>query len=120
MSLGTTLYTWFYGKLVAEDSFKNKYYCNSENFSNLEAKRWVIFHKDIESTKVPPHWHAWLHKTIDVPPLNYSHKYKWQKDHEQNMTGTEKAYFPDTHPLSNSYKIQEIKKNKSEYESWTP
>lgn len=30
MSLGTNLYTWFYGNLVGQDSFENKYYCNSK------------------------------------------------------------------------------------------
>ena len=120
MSFGTTLYTWIYGKFVAEDSYSNKYYCNSLNFADLDAKRWVIFYEDIEASKIPPHWNAWLHKTIDVPPLNYSHKYHWQKDHEQNMTGTAKAYFPESHPLSKYYQGKEVKKNKSEYESWSP
>ena len=72
---------------------------------------------DIEASKVPSHWHAWLHKTIDAPPLNYSHKYTWQIDHEQNMTGTDNAYYPSSHPLSKSYKADAIKK---EYESWNP
>jgi NADH:ubiquinone oxidoreductase subunit len=117
MSFGTTLYTWFYGEFVGLDNFKNKYYCNSKNFSNLDAKRWVIFHDEIEASIIPSHWHAWLHKTIDVPPLNYSHKYDWQKDHEKNMTGTDNAYYPNSHPLSKFYKSDAIKK---EYDSWLP
>ena len=43
-----------------------------------------------------------LHKTIDVPPLIIQHKYKWQKDHEQNMTGTEKLIIQIHIRLSNS------------------
>ena len=39
-------------------------------------------------------------KQLKIPPLNYSHKYFWQKNHEENLTGTEKAYYPDEHPLS--------------------
>ena len=117
MSFGTTLYTWIYGNLVGQDDYLNNYYCNSKNFNDLDAKRWVIFNGEIEASKVPPHWHAWLHKSIDVPPLNYSHKYNWQKDHEQNMTGTDNAYYPSSHPLSKSYKHNEIKK---EYDSWSP
>ena len=50
---------------------------NIFEFSNKDCKRWVIFNGKIEATKVPPHWHAWLHKTIEDPPLNYSHKYFW-------------------------------------------
>ena len=117
MSFGTFLYTWVYGNLVAEDEYKNKYYSNSKNFNDLESKRWVIFYDEIEATKVPSHWHAWLHKSIDIPPLNYSHKYDWQKDHEQNFTGTNNAYYPSSHPLSKSYKSDEIK---NEYDSWSP
>jgi NADH:ubiquinone oxidoreductase subunit len=117
MSLGTNLYTWFYGNLVGQDSFENKYYCNSKNFNDLEAKRWVIFQGEIEASKVPSHWHAWLHKTIEEPPLNYFHKYEWQKNHEPNMTGTEQAYYPSSHPLSKSYNPDEVK---NEYDSWSP
>ena len=117
MNIGTILYTLFFGNLVSTDNYENKYYCNSKNFKDLNAKRWVIFKGRIEATKIPPHWHAWLHKSIETPPLNYSHKYKWQKDHEINMTGTNKAYLPDSHPLSKSYKENAIK---DEYESWSP
>jgi len=117
MNLGTTIYTWLYGHLVGEDADNNKYYCNSKNHSNLNSKRWVIFSGEIEATKIPPHWHAWLHKSIDKPPLNYIHKFPWQKNHEQNKTGTDEAYFPDSHPLSKSYNEDAIK---SEYEPWSP
>ena len=81
MSFGTTLYTWFYGKLVGSDEIGNKYYTNSNNHADLNAKRWVIFSGEIEASKIPPHWHAWLHKTIDEPPIKYKHKYSWQKNH---------------------------------------
>ena len=75
MSLGTTIYTWYCGNLVGEDEFGNKYYCNIKDFEETKAKRWVIFKGSIEATKVPPHWHAWLHKSVDNPPINYKHKY---------------------------------------------
>ena len=117
MNLGTYLYTWMYGTLVGIDNFGNKYYCNSVDFNNIKAKRWVVFNGEIEASKIPSHWHAWLHKTIDIPPKNYKHKYGWQKNHKTNNTGTSKAYFPDSHPLSNSNKINNGKKD---YESWKP
>ena len=117
MSLGTKLYTFFYGNLVGQDDFKNKYYCNSKDCNDLEKKRWVIFNGEVEASKIPPHWHAWLHKSIEAPPLNYTHKYSWQKEHSANMTGTEEAYYPDSYPLSKSYKKNAIK---SEYDSWKP
>ena len=117
MSIGTSIYTWFYGNFVGEDDLKNKYYCDSKKFNDFNSKRWVIFNDIIEASKIPPHWHAWLHKTIDEPPINYSPKYIWQRDHEENLTGTEKVYYPDSHPLSASYSSDAIK---SEYETWKP
>ena len=116
MSISTRIYTWFYGEFVGKDEFGNKYYCNSKNFESESAKRWVIFEGDIEASKVPPHWHAWLHKTINVPPINYSHNYKWQKKHKPNLTGTAEAYYPSSHPLSKSKKNSDSK----EYEKWRP
>ena len=115
MNLGTKIYTLLFGNLVGQDQFGNKYYCNSNKFESKSAKRWVIFYKEIEASKVPPHWHAWLHKTINVSPINYSHKYSWQKEHSENFTGTSNAYFPNSHPLSKS--LDNIK-SKKEYERW--
>tara|TARA_B110000438_G_C15609086_1_gene561416 strand:- start:292 stop:645 length:354 start_codon:yes stop_codon:yes gene_type:complete len=117
MSFGTRLYTWFYGNFVGTDKIGNKYYTNLNDQKDLKAKRWVIFKGEIEASKIPPHWHAWLHKSIDVPPINYTHKYFWQKDHKQNMTGTKQAYYPPSNPLSNNYKPDEVK---ADYESWSP
>ena len=82
-----------------------------------KAKRWVMYNSDIEATNIPPHWHAWLHKITNTPPINYTHKYKWQKDHQPNMTGTKNAYFTSSHPLSKSYDIKKVKKD---YEKWKP
>ena len=117
MSIGSKLYTWIYGNFVGSDEFGNKYYCNSKDFESVVAKRWVIFEGEIEASKVPPHWHAWLHKTVNKPPINYTHKHKWQKEHQPNMSGTSQAYYPDSHPYSKSYNIKQIKK---EYEKWKP
>ena len=112
MNFGTIIYTWLYGKLVGKDQFNNKYFCNSKDFSDLKSKRWVIFSGEIEASNIPPHWHAWLHKSIDVPPINYIHKYNWQKDHQPNFTGTKKAYDPKS-------QSNEGITNK-DYETWTP
>ena len=117
MNIGTKIYTWIYGKYVGEDEFGNRYYCNSENFEDSSAKRWVIFKGEIEASTIPPHWHAWLHKTINIPPINYSHQYSWQKNIEPNLTGTSKAYFPNSQNLT---KLKNRKKNDIEYEKWQP
>ena len=117
MSFETKIYTWLYGNFVSSDEFGNRYYCNSKNYKSKSAKRWVIYNGKIEASRIPPHWHAWLHKTVDVPPFNYSHKYKWQKDQQPNMTGTSQAYFPSSHPLSPSYDSMKVK---NDYEKWKP
>ena len=117
MNIGTRIYTWIYGKLVSEDEFGNRYYCNSKNFEDPKAKRWVMFNGEIEASKIPPHWHSWLHKTINIPPINYSHKYLWQKNIEPNLTGTSKAYFPNSKYLAKSNKNKKID---IEYEKWQP
>ena len=85
-------------------------------FRSESVKRWVMYNGEIEASKIPPHWHAWLHKSIDVPPIKYSHEYNWQKDHKPNLTGTDKAYYPNSHPLSKSKNDL----NKKEYETWKP
>ena len=117
MSLGTKIYTWLFGSLVGSDQFGNKYFCNSKNFESNSAKRWVIFNGEIEASRIPPHWHAWLHKTVNIPPIDYSHKYNWQKDHDPNFTGTSKAYYPNSNQIS---KNKENLKDEKEYEKWQP
>ena len=118
MSLGTIIYTWFKGNLIGSDEYGNKYYINCKKDNLKTTKRWVIFKDEKEASKVPSHWHAWLHRTVDEPPVNYLKKYSWQKNHLENQTGTENAYFPDAHPLNNSKKNNDIKN--TEYESWKP
>ena len=115
MNLGTKIYTWLYGKFVGDDELGNKYYCNSKKFEDATSKRWVIFKGEIEASKIPPHWHAWLHKTVNIPPINYSHKYSWQKEIKPNLTGTSKSYFPNSQTNSKNNK-----KIDAEYEKWQP
>jgi len=105
-TIGTFLYTIFEGKHVGTDDFANKYYLSSK------GKRWVIYKDKVESSKIPPEWHLWIHFLADKPPKNNLKKYKWQKKYEENLTGTSKAYKPDG-SLS-SEKNKKIKK----YESW--
>ena len=117
MNLGTLLYTWFKGIYVGKDNDGNKYYSKSKNFKSKDAKRWVVFKNEIEASSIPPHWHAWLHKMTDDPPINYKHDYSWQKNHISNQTGTSNAYFPSSHPLSKSSNKY---KPKADYETWKP
>ena len=107
-TVGTFIYTLFLGKFVGRDEFGNKYY------SSLKGKRWVIYKSDIESSKIPPEWHSWIHFLTEKKPSNNVKKFSWQKNHKQNMSGTKDAYKPDGSLASN------FKKNIKKYETWKP
>ena len=104
-TLGTFIYTLIRGKLTGTDEFGNKYYSNSSN------KRWVIYKNRIESSKIPPEWHLWIHSTKAPKPENKK-KFSWQKSHKENLTGTQSAYKPEGSLLSKT------KKNIKKYETW--
>tara|TARA_B100001248_G_C27185255_1_gene364228 strand:+ start:314 stop:667 length:354 start_codon:yes stop_codon:yes gene_type:complete len=103
-TFGTFLKTLFFGTYVGKDEFGNKYYKNKKN------ERWVIYSGPIEATKITSDWFLWIHHTIDKPPNEENKKkYSWQKNHKENMTGTE-----------NSHRPIKIKKGSIEkkYETW--
>ena len=105
-TVGTFIYTLFTGKYVGADEFGNKYY------SNRKKKRWVIYKDRVESSKIPPEWHMWIHFLTNNKPVGIGNKFSWQKKHEENLTGTEKAYKPEGSLSSNT------KKNMKKYETW--
>ena len=105
-TLGTFLYTLFFGKFVGKDQFENKYYTNSK------GKRWIIYNSAIESTKIPPEWHSWIHHTTRNIPSNDEKKFLWQKQHQENLTGTKKSHKPEGSLYS------DVKKNMKKYETW--
>jgi len=105
-TIGTFIYTLFTGKFAGYDEFGNKYYYNSKN------KRWVIYKNRVESTKIPPEWHMWIHFLSKNAPTSSLNKFNWQKKYEENLTGTSKAYRPEGSLLSDK------KKNIKKYETW--
>jgi len=101
-TLGTRLQTIFFGKLVGEDELGNKYY------QNKKGKRWVIYNGEVEASKIPNDWYSWMHHTNNK--IENSHnlkKYKWQKNHLPNQTGTTNAYNPknNKNATEKKYKI---------------
>ena len=106
-TLGTFVYTLLAGKFVGEDEFGNKYYSNSKG-----KKRWVIYKDRVESSKIPAEWHMWIHFLTNKIPSNESRRFKWQKKHQENLTGTKKAHKPTGSLSSDS------KKNIKKYETW--
>tara|TARA_B100001245_G_scaffold127093_1_gene93814 strand:+ start:118 stop:483 length:366 start_codon:yes stop_codon:yes gene_type:complete len=107
-TVGTFIYTLFLGKFSGKDQFGNKYYSSSKK------KRWVIYKNNVESTKIPPEWHSWIHFIRRNIPSDDTKKFSWQKQHEENLTGTKKAYKPE-----GSLSFDLIKNNKK-YETWKP
>ena len=83
-----------------------------EIFKNNKEKRWVIYKNNIESSKIPPEWHLWIHSLTKNKPSDNSNKFSWQKKHEENLTGTKKAYKPAGSLTS------DLKKNMKKYETW--
>ena len=104
-TFGTFLYTLFTGKFIGTDQFGNKYY------SNPKGKRWVIYKKEVESSKVPPEWYSWIHFLTEKIPSNNEKKYSWQKDYEENLTGTNRAHKPEGSLTSS------LKKSMKKYET---
>ena len=97
-TFGTFIYTLLKGKFVGSDEFGNKYYSSSK------GKRWVIYKNRVESSKIPPDWHSWIHFLArDIPKSNIK-KFSWQKEHQENQTGTKGAHKPDGSLSSSSKK----------------
>ena len=105
-TIGTFIYTLFTGKYVGKDQFGNKYYSNSKE------KRWVIYKDKVESSRIPPEWHLWIHFLVKNKANSNAHKFPWQKEYEENLTGTKRAYKPEGSLSSES------KKDMKKYESW--
>ena len=99
-TFGTRLKTIFFGKLVGKDSFGNKYY------ENKKGKRWVIYSGEIDASKIPTEWYSWMHFISNRIEKEHSFKkHEWQKPHQHNLTGTDKAYYPnkDTDGIKKKY-----------------
>lgn len=117
-TIGTRIYTAFKGRLVGKDSSGNRYYeARKERTADGHLKRWVLYTGAAEPTKVPPHWHGWLHySTHDIPDESAAKPYDWIQPPQQNMTGTKLAYVPAGHASSNGARARTI----ADYEAWKP
>ena len=103
-TLGTRIYTFLNGKLVGKDEFGNKYFENKK-----KNKRWVIYSGEIDASKIPVEWYSWIHFTSNkIEKTHDLQKYKWQKPHQPNQTGTANSY----HPKKNNHEFDK------KYKSW--
>ena len=122
ITIGTRLYTWLRGEEVGRDGAGNRYFREKgggrvHKDSLRRERRWVIYQGEVEASRVPPEWHAWLHHTSDeIPPPEGPAKYPWQKEHQANLTGSAQAYRPPGHTLSGGRRA----KATGDYEPWIP
>lgn len=113
---GTFLATLFSGRHIGTDEFGNRYYEQKYGARhNDKAKRWVVYKGMAEPSKVPPHWHGWLHYTLDAPIAN-PRRYGWQKEHLPNLTGTVARYLPKGHILKGGRRAAAT----ADYQPWRP
>jgi len=111
-TVGTVLFTWFKGALVGVDEEGNRYYREKKG-----DRRWVFYEGDVEASRVPPEWNAWLHGTVDSPPNPAANSIKsWEKEHQPNPTGTPGAY----HPPGSLTGDAQRRRATGDYEAWRP
>lgn len=111
-TIGTALYTMLHGKEVGKDEQGNTYYLSKDG-----KRRWVIYAGRIEASRIPPEWHAWIHKTVDVPPSEkMPERQAWELDHQENQTGAGNAYFP----TGSVHAKGERSKATGDYQAWQP
>ncbi len=103
-SIGTWLYTQFFGECVGEDAHGNRYY-RGQRKDGIHVgradkeRRWVVYKGIAEPSKIPPYWHSWMHYMTDTVPTEEDQQavYTWEKPHLPNLTGTSHAYRPPGH-----------------------
>lgn len=121
-SIVTRLYTWLHGEEVGRDGEGNIYYRakgggRTHKDSLRHERRWVVYTGEVEASRVPPEWHAWLHHTTDeFPPEGGVPQRPWMRKHSPNLTGSDLAYRPPGHTLRGGQRAR----TGGDYEAWTP
>ena len=117
MSIRTWIYTMLNGELVGTDEFGNRYYRGKGKKLQGRERRWVIYQGEVEASKVPSEWHAWLHHTVTEPLTEEAAKSRsWQQAHVPNLTGTAHAYRPTGHEFKSGQRAAAT----GDYEAWSP
>ncbi|MCK5374767.1 MAG: NADH:ubiquinone oxidoreductase subunit NDUFA12 [Alphaproteobacteria bacterium] len=103
---------------IGTDSYGNDYYEARPRKSYKLSRRWVMYADNPKAGYVPPEWHGWLHHQTDIVPEqeDISYHRPEQKPPLENMTGTNKAYYPAEHMLSDKSRVRVC----GDYEAWTP
>ncbi len=115
MSALELLHARLTGRKVGTDSFGNAYFESRRKVPTYErTRRFVVLAKGLDSSSVPPEWHAWLHHTTAAPLERPA--YPWLQPHQPNRTGTALAYRPKGH----DYRGGQRAPTGGDYEAWTP
>jgi NADH:ubiquinone oxidoreductase subunit len=95
-TMGTRFFTWRKGEHVGTDENGNRYYrAKSALPDSILERRWVIYKGYSEASAIPPGWHGWMHHRVDTPPSQETYvPREWQTAHQENLTGSAKAYRP--------------------------
>ena len=118
-ALGTYLVTRWYGELVGEDEFGNRYYRGRPGRWRHAERRWVVYaaENELEASSVPPGWNAWLRYNLEKPPSEAPLPVqRWEKDFQPNLSGTPYAYLPPGHELRGGQRDRAT----GDYEAWRP
>ncbi len=111
-TLGTRWHTWLRGVHVGTDEAGNRYYKAKKG-----PKRWVIYNGPAEASAIPPGWHGWMHHRTDMLPDEERYVARfWEQPHQPNMTGTAKAYRPQSSLLEKGQRP----KVSADYDAWSP
>jgi NADH:ubiquinone oxidoreductase subunit len=111
------VHTWLFGEFVGTDSSGNRYYRDRRSKGGKRERRWVLYNGEAEPSRVPPEWHAWLHRIVADPPKPEALRPRpWQKPHQPNLTGTDRAYRPPGHTLKGGQRAR----GTGDYEPWIP
>ena len=116
-SFFTHFKTWLSGELVGEDAYGNRYYRDKRIPEGRRERRWVLYSKEAEPTRVPPGWVGWLHGRIKEPPseepLSSPH---FEAEPMPNATGTAEAYLPPGAVQRGGQRAPST----GDYEAWRP
>ena len=78
-------------------------------------KEFVIYNGNVEASKIPQEWNAWLHHMTNDIPNHNEEKPLWMKEHVPNLTGTPFAYEykdkKDSSKIKNVYSVWKPKKS---------
>ena len=106
-TIGTFLYTKFFGVFVGFDEYGNTYFTTTDG-----KKRWVNYKGDCNASSISPIWHSWLHKTTNNIP-NSKEEVKVNKRENLNFKqiNLKKTYNPKNFEKNSLY---------NDYTPWKP